>query len=122
MKQMKLYKNDFIQLKRDQNNLASVKGTELVFDPVQLLYYKCHKRSTIRGRSCIDSPEWIKNATINSINKKDNKCFKYTVTIVLNHEEIKEDPQRITEIKHFINKYNWEGIKFPSEKHDWKKI
>ena len=119
---MKLYKNDFIQLKRDQNNLASVKGTELVFDPVQLLYYKCRKRSTIRGRSYIDSPEWIKNATINSINKKGNKCFKYTVTIVLNHEEIKENPQRITEIKHFINKYNWEGIKFPSEKHDWKKI
>ena len=102
--------------------MPAAKGTELVFDPVQLLYYKCHKRNTIRGASYIESPDWIKNATVNSINKKGNKCFQYTVTIVLNHEEIKEDPQRITEIKPFIKKYNWEGIKFPSENYDWKKI
>ena len=30
----------------------------------------------------------------------------------------KKDPQRITKIKTFINKYNWEGINFPSEKDD----
>ena len=33
----------------------------------------------------------------------------------------KKDPQRITKIKPFINKYNWKGIYFPSEKNDWKK-
>ena len=33
----------------------------------------------------------------------------------------KKNPQRITKIKPFINKYNWEGINFPSEKDDWKK-
>ena len=37
-----------------------------------------------------------------------------------NHKEIKKDPQRITKIKPFINKYNWEGINFPSEKDYWK--
>ena len=37
-------------------------------------------------------------------------------------EEIKKDPQRIREIKPFMNKYNWEGINFPSEKDDWKKM
>ena len=63
-----------------------------------------------------------KKATINPINKKDNKCFEYAVTVVLNHEEIKKNPQRITKIKPFINKYNWEGINFLSEKDDWKKI
>ena len=41
---------------------------------------------------------------------------------MLNHEEIKKDWQRITKIKPFINKYNWKGINFPSEKDDWKKI
>ena len=40
----------------------------------------------------------------------------------LNHEEIKKDPQRITKVKTFINKYKWEGINFPSEKDDWKKF
>ena len=32
----------------------------------------------------------------------------------------KKNPQRITKVKPFINKYNWEGINFPSEKDDWK--
>ena len=30
--------------------------------------------------------------------------------------------QRITKIKPFIPKYNWEGINFPSAKDDWKKF
>ena len=25
-------------------------------------------------------------------------------------------------MKLFINKYNWKGINFPSEKDDWKKV
>ena len=37
---------------------------------------------------------------------------------MLNDEEIKQYPQRITKFKHFINKYKWEGIHFPSEKDD----
>ena len=74
--------------------------------------------------SNIDSPDWIKNkkATINPINKKDHKCFQYTLTVVLNHEEIKKDTQIIAKIKPFTNKYNWEGIHFPSEKDDLKKF
>ena len=59
-------------------------------------------------------------APINPINKKDNKCFQYAATVVLNHEEIKKDPQIITNIKPFINRYNWERINFQSEKDDWK--
>ena len=27
----------------------------------------------------------------------------------------------MTKIKSFINKYNWEGINYPSQKADWKK-
>ena len=63
-----------------------------------------------------------KNATINPINKKGNKFFQNTVTLALNHEEIKKDPQKITKIKPFLIKYNWHGINFLSEKDDWKKF
>ena len=31
---------------------------------------------------------------------------------------MKKDPQRVTKIKRFINKYKWEGINYPSEKDD----
>ena len=41
----------------------------------------------------------IKKATINPINKKDNKCLQFVVTVAINHEEIKSDPQGIIEIK-----------------------
>ena len=40
--------------------------------------------------------------------------------VTLNYEEIKKDPQMITEIKPVINKYNWEEN--PSQKDDWKKF
>ena len=66
----------FYSLKnRYQNNLESMRGSEFVFDYVHLLYYKSYKINPNRGGSYIDSPYCIKNkkATINHINKKDNK-------------------------------------------------
>ena len=103
--------------------IESLKGSEFVFDYVQLVYYKCDKINPNRGGSYIDSPDWIKNkkATINPNNKKD-KCFQYAVTFTLNYEQIKKALQQITKTKPFISKYNWEGINFPSEKDDWKKF
>ena len=41
---------------------------------------------------------------------KDDKCFQYTTTTALNFEEIKKDPQRVSNIKPFMNKYNCDGI------------
>ena len=35
---------------------------------------------------------------------------------------MKKNTERITKIKPFINKYNWEGMNFPSEKDDQKKF
>ena len=34
----------------------------------------------------------------------------------------KKNFEKLTKIKRFLNKYNWEGINFPSEKDDWKKF
>ena len=51
---------------------------------IMLIYYhKCHKINPNSGGSYIDSPYWIKNkkATINPINKKDNKCFTFTYSV-----------------------------------------
>ena len=53
-----------------------------------------------------------KKATINHVNEKDNKSFHFTVTVALNHEEIKKDPQQNSEKKHFQSeKNNWTKIK-----------
>ena len=36
-----------------------------------------------------------KKATVTPINKNDNKCFQYAVTVMLYYEKIKKDAQRI---------------------------
>ena len=93
-----------------------MKGTEFVFDCLHLLYVKCQKINPNRGGTCIDTSDWIwrERATINSINKKDSKCYQYTVTVPLNNKEIKKDPQGMTKIKTFWDKYNWIS--------NWKKM
>ena len=58
-----------------------------------------------------------KKAKLNPINKKVNNCNN-RVKLWRNK---KKHPQRITKIKFFINKYNWKGINYSSEKDDWKK-
>ena len=54
--------------------------------------------------------------------KNNNKCFQYAVTVALNNEEIRKNPERITKIKPFINKYKWERKNFLLTKDDQKKF
>ena len=63
-----------------------------------------------RSGSCIDSPDWIKKKkeTINPKNT-DDKCFQYAATVALNYEEVESHPERISNIKPFLDKYNWKG-------------
>ena len=67
---------------------TSMSGSDLVFDCLHLLYYKCHKIKSNRVVSYIDSLDWIKNkkVTTNPINKRNNKYFQYNVTITSNHK------------------------------------
>ena len=95
------------------------------FDSIDSLYYKLHKISLNRSGSYIDSPKWLKSnnkkATINPKNN-DNKCFQYAIAVALNHEQIKNHPERISNIKPFIDQYNWKEINFPSHKKDWNEF
>ena len=90
-------------------------GSNFVFESVDLLSYHLHKISLRRGRSYEKSPEWVlnKRATINPKNK-DNKCFQYSITVALDHQNIQNHPEGISNIKHFTDKYNWEGIDLPA--------
>ena len=67
-----------------------MKGSEFAFDYVHLLFNNCHKTNPNHCGSSIDFPDWIKNkkATIIPVNKRDNKCFEYPVTVTLIHQEI----------------------------------
>ena len=98
-------------------------GSNFVFESVDLLSYHIHKTSLKRENSYIKSSEWLinKRVTINPKNK-DDKCFQYSVTVVLNHQKIESHPERIYNIEPFIGQYNWEGIEFTAEIKDWKRF
>ena len=66
-----------------------MRGSEFVFDNVDLLYYKLHKISLNRGGSYIASSKWLKSKKT-KINRKNNddKCFQYAITVALNYEQI----------------------------------
>ena len=55
-------------------------------------------------RSYTDSTERIKKkkATINQ-KSKDDKCFQYALMVALNNRETESHPERVLNIKPFIN-------------------
>ena len=48
----------------------SMKGSEFIYDWVDLLHYKCHKISLNCGGSYIGSPKWLTNKKSNKKSKK----------------------------------------------------
>ena len=109
-------------LQKYKENLQNkMRRSEFEFNGVNFLYYDFNKASINRGGSYIDSPKWLKDkkSTINPKNN-DDTCFQYAVTLALNLDKIKKDPQRISKIKPFIEKYNWEDINSLSTNKDWK--
>ena len=67
----------------------------------------------------LNSLGWLrgkKEAIINDNN--NNNDFQDDA---LNYQTIEKDPQRISKLKPYINKYNWKGIHFPAGPKEWQK-
>ena len=93
------------------------------FDEVNLIYCKCQKMNFKRGGSDIDSLVWIKKekGTKNQENE-DDKWFQSAASVALSFEETGSPPDRVLNIKPFIDKYNWDGIRYPTGKDHWKEF
>ena len=78
--------------------------SDFILNSAQLQYCKCDKVSFKRGETYTKYLDLMKNkkSTINPINE-DDKYFQYAATVALNDEEIKRNPQRISNIKPFVN-------------------
>ena len=63
-----------------QEELKMIKGSEFVFESVDLMDYKLHRVRLRRGGSYVKSPEWIANkkATTNSKNENDDECLRWS--------------------------------------------
>ena len=99
------------------------KGSNIIFENVDLLCFSLHKISLNRGGSYIDSQGWIKNkrATINP-KSTESKCLRDAIVAALNHKKIKNQPERTSNLQPFFDQYNWKEIELPSHSKDWKKF
>ena len=101
----------------------TMESSDYVFIRVVEMTYHCHRVDLNRGGSYIELPEWVKNkkCCINPKNE-DDECFKWAVTVALHYEEIGNNPHRISKIRPYIDRYNWNDINFPTPSSQWKKF
>ena len=116
-----LYDSVLKSFEKEKNTL---RGSNLVFDGIELKLVQFIKLKIKRGGSYIPTPNWtaVKKATINPQNTEDNCCFAYSMTASIHHEEIRKDAHRITKLADYVDKYYWSNINFPAEQKDWSKF
>ena len=66
----------------------------------------------VKNFSELYSLGWLKSEKESIIN--GNNDFQNALNIVLNYQNIETHPARISRLKPYINKYNWEGIEVPA--------
>ena len=74
----------------------------------------------VKNLSELNSLGWLryeKEAIVNNDNS-----FKNALEDALNYQTTKTNPEKISKLKPYINKYNWEGIDSPTGPKEWKKF
>ena len=74
----------------------------------------------VKNLSELYSLGWLRSKKEAIINGDNN--FQNVLDDALNYQNIERDLQKISKLKTYINKYNWEGIEFLTGPKDWKKF
>ena len=111
-------------LQKNQEGLSkSMKGNDFVFDSVDLLQNHFQKISLKKDRSYVNSPKQLKNKNVSiSPKNKHGKCFPYAVIFATSYQNIKSQPERSSNIKFFIDQFDWKKIDFLVQQKDQKKF
>ena len=67
----------------------------------------------------LNSLGWLRSKKEGIINDNNSNDFQNAVDDALNYQAVKTNPERISKLKTYINKYNWKGIDFPAGPKDW---
>ena len=87
-------------------------NSRFVFDEFLYLDVNFHQLNLTRGSSYLPLPDWLarKKAIVNPHNN-DEECFKWSVITV---EKVgMKDPQRLSNLRKFMDNYDWSGLEFP---------
>ena len=101
----------------------ALNSSNYVFDHIVEMSYHCHKVDLVRGGSYIELPDWVnvKKCAINPKNA-DEECFKWAVLAAVHREDLGAHQERIAKLRAYEDRYNWEGITFPTPASHWSKF
>ena len=87
-------------------------NSRFVFNEFLYLDINFHQLNLTRGSSYLPLPDWLasKKAIVNPHND-DEECFKWSVIAVENAGM--KDPQRVSNLRKFMDNYDWSGLEFP---------
>ena len=87
-------------------------NSRFVFDEFLYLDVNLHQLNLMRGSSYLPLPDWLvrKKAIVNPHNDNE-ECFKWSVITVENAGM--KDPQRVSNLRKFMDNYDWSGLEFP---------
>ena len=70
-----------------------------------------HRLSLTRGSSYILLPDWLmkRKAIINPRNS-DMECFKWAIIAAMKWEEVGNNPERVSKLKRYEEKFDWSGL------------
>ena len=87
-------------------------NSRFVFDEFLYLGVNFHQLNLTRGSSYLPLPDWLarKKATVNPHNN-DEECFKWSV--IAAEKAGMKDPQRVSNLRKFMDNYDWSGLEFP---------
>ena len=87
-------------------------NSRFVLDEFLYLDVNFHQLNLARGSSYLSLPDWLasKKAIVNPHND-DEECFKWSVIPAENAGM--KDPQRISNLRKFLDNYDWSGLEFP---------
>ena len=75
---------------------------------------------TVKNLSELYFLGWLRERKEAIINSDNN--FQKALDEALNYQNIERDPQRVSQIMPYIDKYYWKRTEFPAEPKSWKKF
>ena len=101
--------------KKTQIENPALANSRFRFVEVIFIDVNFYQLNLTRGSSHLPLPDWIANkkAVINPTNDNDEECFKWAVTAALHHEEIKSHPKHVSNLRKYVDNYDWSGLEFP---------
>ena len=100
---------------KEQIENPALLNSKFIFDEVLFQDVNFHRLPPDSGGSYIPLPDFLqcKKAVINPQNE-GNECFKWAVIASLHNPDIKNNPQRISNLTKFENCYDWSRLSFPT--------